>query len=185
MLRIFAVLGGGALAASALAAAPAMATTAAHAGAADSDYGVVQVNATTWTNVLSKTLSKEPLAGSWVIRTRSCNSVCYEVTSEGLGFLMTIQSTGFSTFNKSTGNNGTIYTTPNGYCAHGTSGSEVIASTNCGATNTASQWVENSNGELINASYGGYMGEAGLGNNYNVLIEPTTGAYYDTPVDIG
>jgi hypothetical protein len=146
---------------------------------------VAQVNPTTYINPVSKTLTREPLAGDWIIRTRSCTTVCYEITSEGLNFEFQTESTGFSTFNRSNGNNGYIYTTPNGYCVHGTDDSGVIASTNCGATNTASQWTVDSAGHLINASYGGYMGETGLGNGYDVRIEPESGYYYDEQDDVG
>ena len=152
-------------------------------------YAVVQVNPTTFTNVLAKQLTKEPLAGAWIIRTKSCTSVCYEVTAEGNGRTMQMHSTGFSTFNRSypSGAQGYIYTTPNGLCVHGTDGIDVEGSNSaCGAGNTASQWFDDGNGRLQNSAYNTkFMGTPNLGNGYQVLMEPSTGAYYLTPQDVG
>lgn len=144
-------------------------------------YAVQQVNPTTYISPLAKTLTKAPLEGAWIIRTRSCGSVCYELTSKGLGLSFQTEGTGFSTFNRTSGNHGFIYTTAGGgYCVHGTDTDSVIASNSaCGASNTASQWVSDSAGHLLNASYGGYMGQSFLGNNATVRIEPESGYYYD------
>jgi hypothetical protein len=150
-------------------------------------YAVQQVNPTTYTNVLSKTVPAIPMrAGSWIIRTRSCSpSTCYEVTSQGEGLDMVIEATGFSTFNRSTGSQGDLYITPHGLCPHATTDGLVIASSSCGVNNTSSQWKTDANGHLINPNVFGYMGENSLGNNTVVKVEPTIGAYYDTPVNIG
>lgn len=190
-------LGVGALALTAglSAAAPAMAATthpatpAAPAAAASAGYAVQQVNPTTYINVLSKKVPEIPLReGDWIIRTHTCGTVCYEVTSEGLGILMTLQSSGFSTFNKSNpaGSQGTIYMTANGnYCVHADSAGGIVGSTACGAGNTASQFVTSA-GDLLNVAYGGLIGQNGPGfNGENVLNEPLSGAYYDNPNNIG
>ena len=101
---------------------------------ATSGYAVQQVNPTTYTNTLSTKVPEIPLrAGSWIIRTRTCTSVCFQVTSQGLGLDFETGRATLPTFNKTTGSGGTIYTTAGGgYCVHGTSSGPVIASNTAG-----------------------------------------------------
>lgn len=148
-------------------------------------YAVQQVNPTTWISPLARTLNKLPLAGSWIIKTRS--GTTRELTAEGNGIDMEIHATGFSTFSRFTPNGATgdVYQTPNGLCVHVVTVGLVTGSTNCGASNTASQWYGDGSGRLLNVSYGNYLGVNSNSEGEVARMEPGTGAYYLTPSNIG
>jgi hypothetical protein len=168
-------------------AAAAVPMAGASASTASSGYTVQQVNPTTWTNTLAKKVPAIPLVqGNYIIKTRSGSAV-RELTSQGDGLDMVLKQTGFSTFNKSSpaGATGDIYTTPGGYCAHGTTNNLVISSTSCGGNNTSSQWFGDGNGRLECVCNGNYMGANANAENEVVRLEPSSGAYYLTPFNIG
>lgn len=167
-------------------AVPAAATAATSASSATSisqqvsasDWMAIPVHPVTFINPVESGAAEAPLVGAYKLCVRSNISTC--VTSEGLGNQMQIWATGYSTWNQSNGNFGVIWKNSNNYCVHGTTGNIVIASTSCGATNSASQWdaTGDSPPRYINAAYGGYLGADVGSPGWGVELEPGVGAAY-------
>jgi hypothetical protein len=182
-----AVVAGGMLAAPALSASAsttAVVHTAARTASSTAGYGFIKINPTNLTKPYSAVVTREPLTGTYKLCTRSGATRC--ATGEGDGFSMKIYASGYSTFNESAGDDGEIFTTPNGLCVHGTDTGAIIGSSSaCGATNTASQWFTSSdspprwiNYAYVTASSGGYMAVTGNSDGAFLTLAPYTGYSY-------